>query len=160
DYLSGVSTTGQAALFHALLGTELEWRRGRGERPAPSEYLLRFPDRGPLIAAVFAGAETGEASGSATLFPVRNAGDQEPSTLSAPGPRVARCGHRRDRRLNPGDDPIPGHRLIEHLGGGGFGEVWKAEAPGGVLVALKFVRLTEGHGELERRAFETIKGIR
>jgi len=39
-------------------------------------------------------------------------------------------------------EPIPGYKLIERLGGGGFGEVWKAEAPGGILKAIKFVHGT------------------
>ncbi|HEV3235852.1 MAG TPA: protein kinase, partial [Gemmataceae bacterium] len=37
------------------------------------------------------------------------------------------------------DQPIPGYRLIERIGKGGYGEVWKCEAPGGLFKAIKFV---------------------
>jgi serine/threonine protein kinase len=42
-------------------------------------------------------------------------------------------------RIENQAEPLPGYRLIERLGGGGFGEVWKCEAPGGLFKAIKFV---------------------
>jgi eukaryotic-like serine/threonine-protein kinase len=39
-----------------------------------------------------------------------------------------------------GDEPISGYCLIEPLGKGGFGEVWKCRAPGGFLKAIKLIR--------------------
>jgi serine/threonine protein kinase len=55
-----------------------------------------------------------------------------------------------------------GYRLLKRLGQGAFGEVWRAEAPGGVEVAVKLISRTvkpeEARRELE--ALEVIKRLR
>ena len=64
-----------------------------------------------------------------------------------------------EKHLNA--EPIRGYRLIERLGAGGFGEVWKCEAPGGIFKAAKFVYGSlNGLSEEELRAFQLIKSIR
>jgi serine/threonine protein kinase len=63
-------------------------------------------------------------------------------------------------RLEKGAEPVQGYTLIERLGKGGFGQVWRASAPGGFEVALKFVTLAERVGEVELHALEVIRNIR
>ena len=66
------------------------------------------------------------------------------------------------RKYHEGDEPVPGsgYRLTEFLGQGGFGEVWKATAPGGAEAALKIIQLGGTEGRKEFRALQLVKRIR
>jgi serine/threonine protein kinase len=61
-----------------------------------------------------------------------------------------------------GAEVIPGYRLVERIGYGGYGEVWKVTVPGGLDKAVKIVYgdLTGPRAEQEFKSLERIKGAR
>jgi len=65
-------------------------------------------------------------------------------------------------RIEPHAEPIPGYTLLERIGAGGFGEVWRAEAPGGIFKAVKIIHgdLSNPDNDLVRYAEQELKSLK
>jgi serine/threonine protein kinase len=57
---------------------------------------------------------------------------------------------------------LPGYTLVDRIGMGGYAEVWRAEAPGGIQKAVKLVHgyFDDEFASQELKALERIKGVR
>jgi len=64
--------------------------------------------------------------------------------------------------LSASGEIIPGYELEERIGAGGYGEVWRVRAPGGLLKAVKIVygTMSDRHAVVELKSLERIKGVR
>jgi serine/threonine protein kinase/WD40 repeat protein len=115
DYLVGFEAEERRALLAALLDSEIEHRRRRGEHPDPGEYRQRFPEEAAVIEAAFA-----------------------PGPVDSPGA----ASSTEDHPTGPPRGRIGPYRLLQPIGEGGMGTVFMAEQESPVRrrVALKVIK--------------------
>jgi serine/threonine-protein kinase len=131
QFLSGVPIGERSALLRELLAIEAELRRADVEVPTSGEYRERFPDRLTLIGGVVGAAAAGNA-------PTRTEG--------VIGERPA--------AVRDFDGGIPGYEILEELGRGGMGVVFRARQSAlDRIVALKTIRPDCPASEDERQRF-------
>lgn len=60
------------------------------------------------------------------------------------------------------DVVLPGYTIVDRIGSGGYAEVWRAEAPGGIQKAVKVVHgyCDDEFASQELKALERVKGVR
>ena len=132
-YLGAAPEPGRSLLLRELLGLELAYRRRRGERPAPEEYGPRFPGHAELISHVF----------------------REENSLALPG--LSEQATVQGTPVGGGADlpVVPGYDVLEELGRGGMGVVYRAwQLRPRRVVALKMILAGDHAGPETLARFE------
>jgi hypothetical protein len=184
QFLPPAGTPLRAAVLQELIKTELEVRCRRGISVALEDYAKRFPELGPLRS--LPAKLIYEEYRVRTLFgdrpplaayrerfpqqfgtlrqmlqeqpvPVPGRAAAPPPPPSAPSVPVAGTPG-----LGEVLPPSEGYRLLQRIGAGQFGEVFRALAPGGVEVAVKriFRAVDDEASQRELQALELIRSLR
>ncbi len=144
DYVSRFPELGGVNSLPArLIHAEYRARHtANGDCPDLSEYERRFPEQFPELSQYVEDSDQ-------TALPNTSANetDQMPDE-DAPEPP-------------PGGWESNGYKLIKQIDRGGFGEIWLAEARGGIAAAIKIIPRPTDHADAQRelRSLELIKGL-
>lgn len=160
------------ALPATVICEEYRVRHCYGDKPPLAAYQARFPEQFPEVERLVQAA-LASAGANATLKASFLA---EPPHLTPKDGDAASLGTHTAPALPPMNqtsvgrsdqcEVLPlggGYKLIARIGRGSFGDVWRAEAPGGVEVAIKviFGSVTQDEaGQRELQALELMKRLR
>jgi serine/threonine protein kinase len=179
-FLPPAGTPLRAAVLQELIKTELEVRCRRGLAVALEDYAARFPELGPAallparliyeeyrVRCLF--GDRPKLAAYRERFPQRYLELQQllidqplpvPTASMSPG-----AGQSSGPVSLPPAEVLPpseGYTLLERIGAGQYGEVFRAKAPGGVEVAVKriFRAVDDEASQRELQALEIIRSLR
>src|SRR5262249_19113785 len=150
-YLDRFPELGAAtALPPELIYEEYCVRQRHGDKPDLVSYQARFPQQFAELQRL---AREQPIQTVATIAPTPTVTSEPPPPPAAS--TVGAMGAAGTGILQIGS----GFKLVKRIGSGSFGEVWRAEAPGGVEVAIKSISRPIDHDEAKRelQALERIK---
>lgn len=168
DYLVGLAEPAQHFALQELVALDIYYRCRAGDSPTAEEYQARFPTLDPaLLPRWLAASPSAEAAQPAAPFstgPARlrcphcgtplQLRQQEPDGILCPGcGSVCRVRDTRQTSTASGMRPLGKFQLLERVGAGAFGAVWKArDTELDRLVALKIAHtgLLSAATDLER----------
>lgn len=148
-----------------LIYEEYRVRQLRGDRPQLDLYKTRFPTQfeqlqkfltdEPIPTVVHVGT-IGKAEKKKAVSKTKQEDTVPEHLFATVAPKPKASGYK-DISQAMGD-----YRMLERLGAGAFGEVWKVELPGGIMKAVKVIFRPIDHEEAKREldSLELIKGLR